>query len=264
MQVREAHGLSTPLAALDSAAITSRARPDAKTRVRGIEVAGYAGIWGSTLASAETHWASSCTCDEIVVGRQKVTNLRLPGQYDERLFSQAGLNLQGPYYNRARWYLPGVGRYLEPDPLALAGAFNGYYGPDWYGYALANPLRFRDPSGLEVIVGNYVVSPVLVWMLQQVNSQFPSQDVVVTGGDRYRDADGNIRSSSNDQIIPDSAPYSKHLLGEAVDFYVTGTDDAAAAAAALLAGFDWVKSGYDNGHVHADIGGKGGERLVCK
>ena len=148
MQVREAHGLSTPLAALDSAAITSRARPDAKTRVRGIEVAGYAGIWGSTLASAETHWASSCTCDEIVVGRQKVTNLRLPGQYDERLFQQVGLNLQGPYYNWNRWYLPGVGRYLEPDPIALRGGKNGRYGPDWYGYAVANPLKYVDPAGL--------------------------------------------------------------------------------------------------------------------
>ncbi len=31
--------------------------------------------------------------------RTVVTNLRLPGQYDERLFQQVGINLQGPYYN---------------------------------------------------------------------------------------------------------------------------------------------------------------------
>jgi len=48
-----------------------------------------------------------------------VTNLRLPGQYDERLLGSMGL--QGPYYNWNRWYLPGVGRYLELDPLALTG-----------------------------------------------------------------------------------------------------------------------------------------------
>jgi len=77
-----------------------------------------------------------------------VINLRLPGQYDERLFQQAGFtNLQGPYYNQARWYLPGVGRYLEPDPIAMRGGFNGYYGADWYGYALANPLSRIDARG---------------------------------------------------------------------------------------------------------------------
>jgi RHS repeat-associated protein len=75
-----------------------------------------------------------------------VTNLRLPGQYDERLLG--GVGLQGPYYNWNRWYLPGVGRYLELDPLALAGHFNSEYGVDWYNYASANPLRFIDPFGL--------------------------------------------------------------------------------------------------------------------
>jgi RHS repeat-associated protein len=80
-------------------------------------------------------------------GRTVVTNLRLPGQYDERLL-QAGLGLAGPYYNWNRWYLPSIGRYLEPDPLALRGLFNGEFGPDWYNYASGNPLRRSDPFGL--------------------------------------------------------------------------------------------------------------------
>jgi len=77
-----------------------------------------------------------------------VTNLRLPGQYDERLFGSLGL--QGPYYNWNRWYLPGVGRYLEPDPIALAGGFNGEFGPEWYGYAAGNPLRYTDFDGRDI------------------------------------------------------------------------------------------------------------------
>jgi RHS repeat-associated protein len=78
-----------------------------------------------------------------------VTNLRLPGQYDERLFAAAGITgLQGPYYNWNRWYLPSMGRYLELDPVALRGRFNGRFGPDWYGYALQNATRFVDPLGL--------------------------------------------------------------------------------------------------------------------
>ncbi len=81
-----------------------------------------------------------------------MTNLRLPGQYDERLL--ASLGLQGPYYNWNRWYLPGVGRYLELDPLAVAGwptsdAVQVSYLPlPWYGYADDNPLAYADPEGL--------------------------------------------------------------------------------------------------------------------
>jgi RHS repeat-associated protein len=77
-----------------------------------------------------------------------VTNLRLPGQYDERLLGSLGL--QGPYYNWNRWYLPSVGRYLELDPIAKEGAFNTPLGVDWYGYASGNPMRFIDPNGWKI------------------------------------------------------------------------------------------------------------------
>ncbi len=87
------------------------------------------------------------TATDPLSGRVVVTNLRLPGQYDERLLGSLGL--QGPYYNQARWYLPGVGRYQQLDPLALAGYFNGSYGPDWYNYVEGNPQRFTDASGLD-------------------------------------------------------------------------------------------------------------------
>ncbi|MFY3744660.1 RHS repeat domain-containing protein [Anaeromyxobacter sp. Red801] len=79
-------------------------------------------------------------------GRVVVTNLRLPGQYDERLLGSLGL--QGPYYNWNRWYLPSVGRYMELDPIALAGGFNTEFGVDWYNYAGGNPLSYTDPTGL--------------------------------------------------------------------------------------------------------------------
>lgn len=85
------------------------------------------------------------TIPDPVSGQTVVTNLRLPGQYDERLLG--GIGLQGPYYNWNRWYLPGVGRYLELDPLGLAGGLNGRGAPDWYNYALRNPNRYIDPRG---------------------------------------------------------------------------------------------------------------------
>ncbi|RIX39883.1 MAG: RHS repeat-associated core domain-containing protein, partial [Rhodocyclales bacterium GT-UBC] len=85
------------------------------------------------------------TAPDAQTGRRVVTNLRLPGQYDERLLGSVGL--QGPYYNWNRWYLPSMGRYLELDPIAVQGEFNGPHGPEWYGYAEGNPLRWTDPTG---------------------------------------------------------------------------------------------------------------------
>ena len=96
---------------------SARGRADAKTHVRGINFPWEGCNWASTLSNPGRHLGFQYTYDETVVDRQKVTNLRLPGQYDERLLSSLGL--QGPYYNWNRWYLPGVGRYLELEPLNL-------------------------------------------------------------------------------------------------------------------------------------------------
>ncbi|MCK7431186.1 RHS repeat-associated core domain-containing protein, partial [Enterobacter chengduensis] len=59
--------------------------------------------------------------------------LRFQGQYHD---AESGL-----YYNRHRYYDPGVGRYLSPDPVGLDGGLNQYaYVPD--------PLSWIDPLGL--------------------------------------------------------------------------------------------------------------------
>ena len=63
-------------------------------------------------------------------------NLRLPGQYYDR---ETGL-----HYNYFRDYDPGSGRYIEADPIGLAG------GSNLYSYGLNNPTRYTDPSGLIV------------------------------------------------------------------------------------------------------------------
>ncbi len=140
--------LLAAVAAADSASDTST---PSKTRVRGIDLAVDAGTWSSTLPSAETHSASTCSYGEEASDRKKVTNLRLPGQYDERLLGSFGL--QGPYYNWHRCYLPSIGRYLELDPPALQGLLDvrGKVlgpAPEWYVYTRGNPLRYTDPKGL--------------------------------------------------------------------------------------------------------------------
>ena len=66
---------------------------------------------------------------------QPQNNLRFPGQYHDRATDL--------YYNQFRHYDPGLGRYITPDPIGLAGVLN------LYSYAGQNPINYTDPLGLE-------------------------------------------------------------------------------------------------------------------
>ena len=67
-------------------------------------------------------------------GKKVKISLRFPGQYYD---SESKL-----HYNHHRDYDPGIGRYIQSDPIGLGGGVNRY------GYVLGNPLIGIDPSGL--------------------------------------------------------------------------------------------------------------------
>lgn len=68
-----------------------------------------------------------------------MNNFRLPGQY---LDQETGL-----HYNYFRDYHPGIGRYVEPDPIGLKGGIN------LYAYCFNDPINAVDPSGQFGVVG---------------------------------------------------------------------------------------------------------------
>ncbi len=101
---------------------------------------------GSTSANDVLVWkwdyfSNTSAFGENTPSLQTITfNLRFPGQYFD---SETGLN-----YNYFRDYESSTGRYIESDPIGLAG------GADTYSYTGANPLLAIDMRGTDFWVDN--------------------------------------------------------------------------------------------------------------
>jgi RHS repeat-associated protein len=89
------------------------------------------------------------------------TGYSLPG------FPGQSMTFADLYYNRYRDYDPTTGRYIQADPIGLAG------GPSPYQYALGNPVRYTDPTGEFVpayIVGGIIIGAGVELIIQAGNN----------------------------------------------------------------------------------------------
>jgi RHS repeat-associated protein len=65
--------------------------------------------------------------------------------YDKRASGECHDAETGLFYNMARDYDPGTGRYIQAEPLGIAADIN------LYRYARTNPLKYIDPDGNQAI-----------------------------------------------------------------------------------------------------------------
>jgi RHS repeat-associated protein len=106
-------------------------------------VGGYAplALVTGSGGSAATYWVHGNHMGVPLVTTDASGAVAAPTGYTVLGFPGQTKTLTDIYYNRYRDYDSSLGRYVQADPIGLAGGDNPYL------YANANPLRYTDPSG---------------------------------------------------------------------------------------------------------------------
>jgi RHS repeat-associated protein len=95
---------------------------------------------GSVVALSDSTGATVQTYEYSVYGQVAVEDANHPNPY---MFAGRRFDMEiGLYYNRARYYNPFTGRFLQTDPIGYGGGMN------MYAYCRNNSLNYIDPSGL--------------------------------------------------------------------------------------------------------------------
>jgi RHS repeat-associated protein len=97
---------------------------------------------GSTSVTADSSGAAASTIAYLPFGSTRSSTSTQP---TDRLFTSQILDTTGLYYYGARYYDPGIGRFISPDTVVQD--FTNPQTLNRYSYCLNNPLKYTDPSG---------------------------------------------------------------------------------------------------------------------
>jgi len=155
----------------------------------------------------------------------------------------AGRETDGPglQYYRARYYHPGLQRFISEDPIGFGGGDTNLYV-----YVGNSPTNATDPFGLKVLnPNNYPIQPRVLQALEDFNGHIGlCKDIIITGGDSPRAGYHGLRLAADIRV-----PGQPHLqtANQAVD-------------SGLFNGIGWYEEGYTDPtdpkvgpHVHVDL-----------
>jgi len=98
---------------------------------------------GSVVALSDSAGDTVQTYEYSVYGQVAVEDINHPNPY---MFTGRRFDIEiGLYYNRARYYNPYTGRFLQTDPIGYQAGMN------LYKYCGHNSLNYTDPSGLDPV-----------------------------------------------------------------------------------------------------------------
>ncbi|WP_175958539.1 RHS repeat-associated core domain-containing protein [Burkholderia sp. BCC0405] len=126
----------------------------------------YANQQGSVVALAN---GSGATTSSQAYGPFGETNGTLASR-----FGYTGQQYLAPlelYYYKARMYSPGLGRFLQTDPIGYKDDLN------WYAYVGNNPINLADPTGMEGCSSSNLTQTIGNWWNASV-AGFKSDGVV--------------------------------------------------------------------------------------